>query len=55
MNKTRNIIGWIMGGLITALFLFSASQKLMGGEAKMRNIIVAQSKKGEIIKIDKNT
>ncbi len=28
--------------------------KLMGGDAKMRNIIVAQSKKGEIIKIDKN-
>ena len=36
-SKTTNIVGWVLGGLVTALFLFSASGKLMGGEegAKM--------------------
>lgn len=28
MSKTRNIIGWILGGLITAFLCFSASGKL---------------------------
>lgn len=37
MNKTRNIFGWVMGVLITALFLFSASLKLMGGEEMAKN------------------
>ena len=28
-SKTKQIIGWVLGGLVTALFLFSASGKLM--------------------------
>lgn len=28
MSKTRNIIGWILGGLITAFLCFSATGKL---------------------------
>ncbi|MBC7938050.1 MAG: hypothetical protein H7Y86_22095 [Rhizobacter sp.] len=39
MNKTGTIIGWVMGGFITALFLFSASLKLMGGEEIAKNTL----------------
>jgi hypothetical protein len=28
-SKTRNIIGWVLTGLLAALFLFSASMKFM--------------------------
>ena len=30
MTKTRNIIGWVLSGLLAALFLFSAYGKLAG-------------------------
>ncbi len=32
VSKVRNISGWIIAGLLTALYLFSASQKLMHPE-----------------------
>jgi DoxX-like family len=31
-QKTRNIIGWILAGLVGALFIFSAVMKFMPGE-----------------------
>lgn len=31
-TKTRNIIGWILTGLLAALFLFSAFMKIAGSE-----------------------
>ncbi len=31
-TKTKNIISWVIAGLLTALFLFSATGKLMGQE-----------------------
>ncbi len=36
-SKTKNIVGWVLGGLVTALFLFSGAGKFMAGEegAKM--------------------
>ena len=36
-SKTKQIISWVLAGLVGALFLFSASGKLMGSEegAKM--------------------
>ena len=34
--KTKQIIGWVLGGLITALFLFSASGKLMGNPEALK-------------------
>ena len=34
--KTKQIIGWVLAGLVGALFLFSASGKLMGSEEGMK-------------------
>lgn len=34
--KTKQIISWVLGGLITALFLFSASGKLMGNSDALK-------------------
>jgi hypothetical protein len=35
-SKTKNIVGWVLSGLLGALFLFSASGKLMGGEEAVK-------------------
>src|SRR5205085_1707445 len=35
--KTRNIIGWILTGLLALLFLWSASTKLIGGAEMEKN------------------
>ena len=37
MNKKRKITGWVMAGLITALFAMSASNKLMGNPEMVTN------------------
>ncbi len=34
--KTRNIIGWILTGLIALVFLGSGAMKIMGGEEAMK-------------------
>jgi hypothetical protein len=38
MNKNRKIAGWVMAGLMTALLLMSASNKLMGNPEMVSNI-----------------
>ncbi len=35
-QKTKNIIGWVLTGLLAFVFLASASMKLMGSEAAMK-------------------
>ncbi|MBL7814997.1 MAG: DoxX family protein [Saprospiraceae bacterium] len=34
--KTKQIVGWVLAGLISALFLFSASGKLMPNEESLK-------------------
>ena len=36
-SKTRNIIGWILTGLVAALLLFSASMKLTGSPEVLKS------------------
>lgn len=36
-QKTKNIIGWILTGLVALVFIASASMKLMGGEELAKN------------------
>jgi len=36
--KTRNIIGWILTGLLALLFLWSASMKIIGGPEMEKNV-----------------
>lgn len=35
-SKTKNIVGWVLAGLVAALFLFSASGKLMANEEALK-------------------
>ena len=35
-SKTKNIVGWVLAGLVAALFLFSASGKLMPNEESLK-------------------
>lgn len=35
-SKTKNIVGWVLAGLVSALFLFSASGKLMANEEALK-------------------
>ena len=35
-SKTKNIFGWVLAGLVAALFLFSASGKLMANEEALK-------------------
>ncbi|HMM12622.1 MAG TPA: DoxX family protein [Bacteroidales bacterium] len=37
MNKNRKIAGWVMAGLLTALLVMSASNKLMGNPEMVAN------------------
>ncbi len=37
MNKNRKIAGWVMAGLMTALLVMSASNKLMGNPEMVSN------------------
>ena len=37
MNKNRKITGWVMAGLLTALLVMSASQKLLGNPEMVEN------------------
>jgi uncharacterized membrane protein YphA (DoxX/SURF4 family) len=37
MSKGRKITGWVLVGLMGALFIMSASMKLMGGEEMAAN------------------
>ena len=36
-SKTRNIIGWVLTGLLAIAFLASAAMKLMGSEEMVKN------------------
>ena len=36
-QKTRNIVGWALTGLVALAFIASASMKLMGGEEMEKN------------------
>jgi len=38
ISKTRKIIGWVLSGLLTALFLFSASGKLIFNPQQMAQL-----------------
>jgi hypothetical protein len=35
-SKTKQIVGWVLAGLVAALFLFSASGKLMANEEALQ-------------------
>ena len=35
-SKTKQIVGWVLAGLVAALFLFSASGKLMANEEALK-------------------
>lgn len=37
MNKVRRITGWVLAGLLTALFFMSALQKLSDGQEMVEN------------------
>jgi hypothetical protein len=41
ISKTRKIIGWVLAGLLTALYLFSASGKLFFHPEQMEQLKLA--------------
>src|SRR5690242_5650796 len=49
--KTRNIIGWILTGLLALLFLWSASMKFIGHGAEMEKQMAALGLTMGIIKM----